>query len=436
MPQRYHVPERGCLSAAKPGSGDVHIEPRCGFSLSAKGAIPKRARNPVDLIAMLDRIGETLRGLKTGGLEPGSIGAYLFAFASIGVAGFAHLAVSELTTGMTPSIFYNPAIFVAALVGGIRAGLVAIGLSLVLLLGILHSRYVGGSITTFSAGFNSGLFLSAALVIIWVAERYRSLASGEIESGEAEMEPISRSLQRYVGALACVAAATGLRLGFGWVEGDILPFVSYYPAILIAALIGGMGPALLAIFASLCVIWTEFPAPLLPFELPTRDKFVSLSVYVFASLLTVWLAEKRRYAGARNAESPILQWVTSILVACSAVMLTTLVLLGIDVYLAEEHLVLGYLLPTIVIAMHYGSTLAVITSFISGFAAAYFLFAPRFSFYIADPLNVAELAFFLLLAITASKAVAGLTDDLRARNARSSPRGVKQAAGRFGGGAL
>jgi glucose-6-phosphate-specific signal transduction histidine kinase len=182
-----------------------------------------------------------------------------------------------------------------------------------------------------------------------------------------------------------------------------------------------MGPGLLAIFASLIVIWSQSPAPPLSFDLPTRGEAVTLSLYVFASLLTVWLAEKRRYGGAGRAESPILQWVTSILVACSAVMLTTFVLLPIDSYLVEEHLVLGYLLPTIVIAMHYGSTLAVITSFISGFAAAYFLFAPKFSFYIVDPLNAAELGFFLLLAITASKAVAGLTDDLRARNARPRP---------------
>jgi len=375
-------------------------------------------------MGMLDKIRQTLRGLETGGLEPGSLGAYVFAFASIGLAALAHFAFAELTPDITPSILYNPAIFVAALVGGIRAGLIAIGLSLALLLGVFHSRDFGGPVTTLTTAFNFGLYLSAALVIVWVAERYRAFARGATEStrAAAAMEPISKSLLRYLGALACIAAATGLRLGFGWVGGEILPLVSYYPAILIAALIGGMGPGLLAIFASLIVIWSQSPAPPLSFDLPTRGEAVTLSLYVFASLLTVWLAEKHRYGGAGRAEAPILQWVTSILVACSAVMLTTFVLLPIDRYLAEEHLVLGYLLPTIVIAMHYGSTLAVITSFISGFAAAYFLFAPKFSFYIADPLNAAELGFFLLLAITASKAVAGLTDDLRARNARPSER--------------
>jgi K+-sensing histidine kinase KdpD len=84
--------------------------------------------------------------------------------------------------------------------------------------------------------------------------------------------------------------------------------------------------------------------------------------------------------------------------------------------------VIGYLFPTVVIAMHYGSTLAVVTSFAGGLAAAYFLFPPKLSFYISDPLNVAELGFFLLLAVIASKAVAVVTDDIRMRNLPSRTR--------------
>src|SRR5262249_61062653 len=40
-------------------------------------------------------------------------------------------------------------------------------------------------------------------------------------------------------------------------------------------------------------------------------------------------------------------------------------------------------------------------------------FPPKFSFFISDPLNVAELGFFLLLAVIASKAVAVVTKDDR-----------------------
>jgi two-component system, OmpR family, sensor histidine kinase KdpD len=117
--------------------------------------------------------------------------------------------------------------------------------------------------------------------------------------------------------------------------------------------------------------------------------------------------------GGAAQESRIRQPVSSLLLAFSAVLLTTVVLLAVDSFLDAEALVFIYLLPTVVMAMHYGSTVAVLTSFASALAAAYFFFPPKFSFYIADPLNVAELGFFLLLAVIASKAVAVVTKDGR-----------------------
>jgi K+-sensing histidine kinase KdpD len=104
---------------------------------------------------------------------------------------------------------------------------------------------------------------------------------------------------------------------------------------------------------------------------------------------------------------------TPVAICGAAVVVTSIVLYMINSYLAAQHLVLGYLLPTILIAVYYGSTFAVLTSFASGLAAAYFLFPPTFSFYIADSVHVAELGFFLLLATIASKAMSVLTDDAR-----------------------
>ena len=114
--------------------------------------------------------------------------------------------------------------------------------------------------------------------------------------------------------------------------------------------------------------------------------------------------------GSAAQESRILQPVSSLL---SAVLLTTVVLLAVDSFLDAEALAFVYLLPTVVMAMHYGGTVAVLTSFASALAAAYFFFPPKFSFFIADPLNVAELGFFLLLAVVASKAIAVVTKDDR-----------------------
>src|SRR5262249_793892 len=85
----------------------------------------------------------------------------------------------------------------------------------------------------------------------------------------------------------------------------------------------------------------------------------------------------------RAQDSRILPPVSSLLVAFSAILLTSVVLLAVDSFLDAKALVFIYLLPTIVMAMHYGSTVAVLTSFASALAAAYFFFPPKFSFYIA-----------------------------------------------------
>ena len=122
-----------------------------------------------------------------------------------------------------------------------------------------------------------------------------------------------------------------------------------------------------------------------------------------------------RLAFVFGKESRILQPVSPILVAFSTVLLTSVVLLAVDSFLDAEALAFIYLLPTVVMAMHYGSTVGVLTSFASALAAAYFCFPPKFSFYISDPLNVAELGFFLLLAVIASKAVAVVKEDATSR---------------------
>ena len=124
-----------------------------------------------------------------------------------------------------------------------------------------------------------------------------------------------------------------------------------------------------------------------------------------------------RLAFVFGKESRILP-VSPILVAFSAILLTTVVLLAVDPFIDTEALAFIYLLPVIVMAMHYGSTVGVLTSFASALAAAYFCFPPKFSFFISDPLNVAELGFFLLLTVIASKAAAVVTRDERDKAAK------------------
>jgi hypothetical protein len=51
------------------------------------------------------------------------------------------------------------------------------------------------------------------------------------------------------------------------------------------------------------------------------------------------------------------------------------------------------------VAIYFGSILAVLTSVTSGLAAAHFLLPPKFSFYIDDPVHIAELGFTILLLL-------------------------------------
>jgi len=105
--------------------------------------------------------------------------------------------------------------------------------------------------------------------------------------------------------------------------------------------------------------------------------------------------------------------VVPIIASAIAIAITTLALVIIDSFLVVDHLVVAYLLPAAIIAVYFGSTLAFLASFASGLLAAFFLFPPKLSLYIANPVHIAELGFFMLLALIASKAVAVVAYDIR-----------------------
>jgi hypothetical protein len=358
-------------------------------------------------------------------------------FACIGLAAVAHFVLARLIHDFAPSILYNAAIFCVTVWAGIPAGLLALGLSTslmsLMLLG-LNSFGLESEIPAALQAIDLTIFALVAILIIWIGGRYRALGvpcpqqGNEYRSDSGLFLKLHRfllggvppnSFSAYIFAILCIGVATLIRSGFALSSGNIMPLVSYYPAVLLSALIGGAGAGLFAIAASLVAVWSEYPASFFSAGVPARDESVSLAVYVFGSLLSVWIAENHRpdVHGKLAQQSRTLEALASVLVAFSAILLTSVVLLAVDSFLDAKPLIFVYLLPTVVIAMHYGSTLAVLTSFASGLAAAYFFFPPKFSFYVADPLNVAELGFFLLLAAIASKAVAAVTHDARASKA-------------------
>ena len=106
-----------------------------------------------------------------------------------------------------------------------------------------------------------------------------------------------------------------------------------------------------------------------------------------------------------------LSWAAPVLVPLVLLAITTGVLFLLDALLDPEHLIFGYLVPTTLIAIGYGSTAAMLTTIGGVILATYFLYEPTFSFFIKEPLHIAELAFFTLLALAASQVVARITHD-------------------------
>jgi K+-sensing histidine kinase KdpD len=105
------------------------------------------------------------------------------------------------------------------------------------------------------------------------------------------------------------------------------------------------------------------------------------------------------------------RWVTPITVSALLLVLTTAFIWMIDVPLQHDHLIFVYLLPTALIAIRYGSMSAMCVAIVSMVAAAYFLYAPRFSFVVASPLDLLEIIFFSMLALLASQVVSGFAND-------------------------
>jgi two-component sensor histidine kinase len=95
-------------------------------------------------------------------------------------------------------------------------------------------------------------------------------------------------------ALLCVAAATVLRLAIDMVAPDAVPFATYFPAILIAALIGGGTAGVVAALTGALAGWYMFIPPRFSMgHLHSADVF-SLGLFFFAAFAIVWVADRYR----------------------------------------------------------------------------------------------------------------------------------------------
>jgi K+-sensing histidine kinase KdpD len=117
-----------------------------------------------------------------------------------------------------------------------------------------------------------------------------------------------------------------------------------------------------------------------------------------------------------------------------AVLLTTAILVAVDNGAELEHLEIAYLFPIALVAVLYGSNFAFLTSSASAIAATYFLLPPKFSLYIAKPLHIVELGFFVVTALIAGKIVSLLTHDapLPVPDARNRDQGGRETSRQLG----
>jgi two-component sensor histidine kinase len=110
------------------------------------------------------------------------------------------------------------------------------------------------------------------------------------------------SLASYVFAVVCVVIATMLRFGIGALVGvHLTPFGTYYPAVLVAALIGGVPSGLLALLLGGIVAWWAFVPIQFSFALAEWSEALNLGIFFIANVLMICVAEGYRRAYRRLA---------------------------------------------------------------------------------------------------------------------------------------
>ncbi len=100
---------------------------------------------------------------------------------------------------------------------------------------------------------------------------------------------------------------------------------------------------------------------------------------------------------------------TPVAVALAVVAVATAVLWLVKQTIGgDQHLVFFYLLPMALVAVLYGSLPAMLCATAATVCAAFFLYDPIYSFYVADPMGWGELICFTGLALIGAKCTADL----------------------------
>ncbi len=117
----------------------------------------------------------------------------------------------------------------------------------------------------------------------------------------------NRWVLRYGSALAAVGAGLLLRLALtAWVGSDLPPYITYYPVVMVAALLCGFGPGLLATLAAAMIADYWVLPPIGQFGVANTADAVGLALFsgmgVFMSMVAELYRRVRQGAAARDTE--------------------------------------------------------------------------------------------------------------------------------------
>ena len=110
------------------------------------------------------------------------------------------------------------------------------------------------------------------------------------------------SLSAYAIATGLVAVAALIEWCLQLVAEGVMPFVTFFPAVLFATLIGGTGPGTFAVCLSMIIGWWAFLPVRMSFELLGLSEQINLICYGLAAIFLVWGGEHYRRLTGKLAD--------------------------------------------------------------------------------------------------------------------------------------
>jgi PAS domain S-box-containing protein len=104
-------------------------------------------------------------------------------------------------------------------------------------------------------------------------------------------------------AITCVAIATALRFALGFISPDIVPFATYYPAILLVTFLARAPAGALALALSAIASWWFFLPPPFTFFPVSLPEIVNILIYLCVGAIMVWTVDSIRGARRQLTES-------------------------------------------------------------------------------------------------------------------------------------